>query len=141
MTKPSLQKYILPRIALGVRVIGRVLYQKHLLDRLDEMHVGPPSPLETKVTNSVGSYEILQRLQQQRECWFEVHAICSEHDVWLRDMFRTRSSPFIDGRLDNVLQVVVSDILLHQGLHWLLICDVDDMLGPAPHGNGQPIDE
>lgn len=100
MPRASLQENVVPAIGRLVRIIRNVLDEEQFLHGLEEVHIGSASALETKVTNRVGPYEILQGRLQQRKRWLKVDAIGCQHNIWmLWDVSWACLSPIVHRRL------------------------------------------
>lgn len=109
-----------------VGVVSDFEHVELLFGGLDKAPVSASSALEAEVADSMRAQEIVEGLNEQRKCRFEVDAVCSQDDVrMMGDSGRNRLSPVQDDSTDRVVQVVIGDVLLHEMQHGDLISDVE----------------
>lgn len=75
------EENVLSVVTLCPWVIRDLFHIKGLFGHLHEPQVGTSAALEAEVAHRVGTKEVLERGDQERECWFKVDAVGSENNV------------------------------------------------------------
>lgn len=98
----------------------------------DESHVRLAALLETKVAYCVRANHIVQSLEKKRKRRLEIDTVSRQDDIRvccmgmfiIANLDGWRAAPIVDEGLDMVLEVIESDIPLHQRQHGDLIRDI-----------------
>lgn len=149
-------------------LVWDLFHGKSLLGHLDKTHVGPSALLEAEIDHGllVERKQVLECLHQQRKRRFEVDALGRDDDIWflfhhlLRERLTPASSPDVKRRpldwgagetereggdapvqhqrLCSVLEVVQSDVVLHQVEHLELVSQQKATLDSAFQSHPEP---
>lgn len=78
------EEYVLSVIRVSPRIVTDLLHFESPFRHLHEPHISTSATLVTKVTDRVGSQEVLERGDQERECRLEIDTVCRDDDIWFR---------------------------------------------------------